>query len=351
MAAPIAAASPVAAAVNRSGRSGPRLSSAWRRTLRAGLRNLPAVASLACFVVVSSLLIIINKEVLVDDGFRFPFALTSMGQFVSALSAIPFAASGVASIKPPPSRRELLGKVLPTALFSAVTMFTGNYAYLYLSVAFIQILKAFTPAMTMVMLVAMGIEGWSGLVVLSVLMIAAGTGLSALIESSTPSFHLVGFIAFMISAVTEAGRVVWFQVALGDLKYNVFETMLYLSPITGAILGAMSLLTEWDGLTAPGGGFAKIWASPGLYSAALGMSCLVNLTTFIAIRQSSSLTFKVVGCVKNAVIVMAGVLFMGEAVSLWQVVGYSLSLAGFFVYSAAKMNAAPAKSDDDAKEK
>jgi len=60
---------------------------------------------------------------------------------------------------------------------------------------------------------------------------------------------------------------------------------------------------------------------------------------------------QVVGCVKNAVIVMAGVLFMGEAVSLWQVVGYSLSLAGFFVYSAAKMNAAPAKSDDDAKEK
>lgn len=62
MAAPIAAASPAAAAVNRSGRSGRRLSSAWRRTLRAGLRNLPAVASLACFVVVSSLLIIINKE-------------------------------------------------------------------------------------------------------------------------------------------------------------------------------------------------------------------------------------------------------------------------------------------------
>lgn len=81
--------------------------------------------------------------------------------------------------------------------------------------------------------------------------------------------------------------------ALGDLKYNVFETMLYLSPVTGALLGAMSLLTEWDGLTAPGGGFAKMWASPGLYTTALGMSCLVNLTTFVAIRQSSSLTFKV----------------------------------------------------------
>lgn len=127
-------------------------------------------------------------------------------------AAVPVWLTGAATIKPPPSRRELLDKVLPTALFSAVTMFTGNYAYLYLSVAFIQILKAFTPAMTMIMLVVMRIELWSGLIALSVLMIAAGTGLSALIESATPSFHLVGFISFMISAVTEAGRVVWFQV-------------------------------------------------------------------------------------------------------------------------------------------
>lgn len=306
------------------------------------LKYFPTVASLACFVVVSSLLIIINKEVLVDDGFRFPFSLTCMGQFSSALSAVPFALSGVVSIKPLPSRREVLDKILPTAIFSAVTMFTGNYAYLYLSVAFIQILKALTPAMTLLLLILMGIERWSGLTFLSVIMIAIGTGVSALIESATPSFHLIGFLSFMISSATEAGRVVWFQVAMGELQFNVFDTMLYLAPVTGCLLGLMALLTEREGMMAPGGGFAKMWATPWLYAAALGMSCLVNLTTFIAIRQSSSLTFKVVGCVKNAVIVMVGVLFMGEAVSVWQGLGYSISLAGFFIYSATKM-AAPRK--------
>jgi uncharacterized membrane protein YgcG len=216
-----------------------------------------------------------------------------MGQFSSALSAVPFALSGVVSIKPLPSRRDVMDKILPTALFSAVTMFTGNYAYLYLSVAFIQILKALTPAMTLLLLILMGIERWSGLTFLSVIMIAIGTGVSALIESATPSFHLIGFLSFMISSATEAGRVVWFQVAMGELHFNVFDTMLYLAPVTGCLLGLMALLTEREGMMAPGGGFAKMWATPGLYAAALGMSCLVNLTTFIAIRQSSSLTFKV----------------------------------------------------------
>lgn len=80
---------------------------------------------------------------------------------------------------------------------------------------------------------------------------------------------------------------------MGKLHYNVFESLIYLSPVTGTILLLLSAAIEWTPMTAPGGGFAKMWASPGLYTAALAMSFLVNMTTYIAIRQSSSLTFKV----------------------------------------------------------
>jgi hypothetical protein len=55
--------------------------------------------------------------------------------------ALPFVATGLVKVRPPPSLDEVRDKILPTALCSAVTMFTGNFAYIYLSVAFIQILK------------------------------------------------------------------------------------------------------------------------------------------------------------------------------------------------------------------
>jgi len=42
--------------------------------------------------------------------------------------------------------------MLPVGLFMALTLWTGNEVYLYLSVAFIQMLKAFTPVITMMAL-------------------------------------------------------------------------------------------------------------------------------------------------------------------------------------------------------
>lgn len=42
--------------------------------------------------------------------------------------------------------------MLPVGLFMAITLWTGNEVYLYLTVAFIQILKAFTPIITMMAL-------------------------------------------------------------------------------------------------------------------------------------------------------------------------------------------------------
>ena len=42
--------------------------------------------------------------------------------------------------------------MLPVGLFMALTLWTGNEVYLYLTVAFIQMLKAFTPVITMLAL-------------------------------------------------------------------------------------------------------------------------------------------------------------------------------------------------------
>lgn len=49
-------------------------------------------------------------------------------------------------------------RMLPVGLFNAVTLMFGNAVYLYLSVAFIQMLKAFTPVITMLGLFLVALE-------------------------------------------------------------------------------------------------------------------------------------------------------------------------------------------------
>jgi hypothetical protein len=56
------------------------------------------------------------------------------------------------------SRSYWLRRIMPVGFFMAATLWAGNLVYLYLSVSFIQMLKAFTPVITMVALFIAGLE-------------------------------------------------------------------------------------------------------------------------------------------------------------------------------------------------
>lgn len=109
---------------------------------------------------------------------------------------------------------------------------------------------------------------------------------------------------------------------------------MFLGPPTAAVLLTASLIWEWEGLT-KGGGFGLMAGNPALYALGLLMGFAVNLSTASAIRATSGLTFKVFGCLKNVLVVVAGVL-LGDQVSGLQVGSYGLSIAGFCMYSWAK---------------
>ncbi len=64
--------------------------------------------------------------------------------------------SGVVHLRNPPDLSFTLTHLLPVAASFAATLFLGNFAYLGLSVAFIQILKAFTPAVTLIVSIMLG---------------------------------------------------------------------------------------------------------------------------------------------------------------------------------------------------
>lgn len=135
----------------------------------------------------------------------------------------------------------------------------GNAAYMYLSVAFIQMLKAGTPVVVMMMLSLSGVEYMSPQVGFSTMIMAGGTLLTSLGEVK---WHTLGFILMMLSELTEAGRCVITQhvlkvllkqhifvtswlfhkltlntfytliIALQNLKFSVLESQYYLSPGT-----------------------------------------------------------------------------------------------------------------------
>ncbi len=108
----------------------------------------------------------------------------------------------------------------------------------------------------------------------------------------------------------------------------------WLGPPTAVILFIGSYFREYDGLVEVG--FALIRAKPLWYAFALVLGFAVNMSTAMAIQATSSLTFKVVGCVKNAVVIWFGVL-LGDRVQGVQMLGNTVAMAGFLLYSRMKL--------------
>ena len=170
---------------------------------------LPAFLSALAFCAASSGIILLNKYIVSVVGFRLPMTLSLLGMVFSFV-----ASAAVTSLTPwvPRSveptldfsmRRSFpVSGLRPSALMRracidwwllppppwqiglliALTLYFGNLAYVTLSVSFLQMLKASTPILVMVLMFAARLETPSLPMVVSVLVIALGTLLAALGE-------------------------------------------------------------------------------------------------------------------------------------------------------------------------
>ena len=68
----------------------------------------------------------------------------------------------------------------------------------------------------------------------------------------------------------------------------------------------------------------------------VALSFAVNISTYAAIKCSSSTTVKVVGCLKNALLMWFGILYQGDVVSSTQWQGFALSTGGFLLYAYSR---------------
>jgi hypothetical protein len=75
----------------------------------------------------------------------------------------------------------------------------------------------------------------------------------------------------------------------------------------------------------------------GLFLLAACMGFAVNTLAYATIKLTGSLTLKVLGTVKNALVIMTAVVLYAEVVTGIQATGYILSTVAFGAYTAIKM--------------
>jgi drug/metabolite transporter (DMT)-like permease len=295
--------------------------------------HLPKVALWVCL---SSSVILSNKFILTEAGFPFPVTLTFWHQGLSSVLAWFLHASKFEG-----AERKRLGwknyfiYVMPIGLIFGPILWFGNAAYLTLSVSFVQMVKAFMPALVYFAGILFRLQQFSSskLVVMSI--IIAGTCLASYGELS---FDAVGFSYLLSSLVLEAIRICLLQVVLQSpaVKLNPIQTLMYVSPLTSILLFIVALVQEWSMVAQASFTFsAKLMCLILLGNGLLAFA--LNLVMFRVIKDLDGLTVNIAGVVKDCVLICFSWSVFNSPLSLTQLCGYAVALVGVFKYNIDKL--------------
>lgn len=139
--------------------------------------------------------------------------------------------------------RVYLRAIVPIGVFFSLSLICGNLTYLYLSVAFIQMLKATTPVAVLLASWGMGVSQPSLKVFLNVMVIVFGVVLASLGEIR---FVMIGFLYQLGGIVFEAMRLTMVQRLLSsaDFKMDPLVSLYYFAPVCATMNLIVALLWE-----------------------------------------------------------------------------------------------------------
>ena len=282
--------------------------------------------------------------------------------------------------------RVYLRAIVPIGLFFSLSLICGNITYLYLSVAFIQMLKVgragLVPSSSLfplwhryrVMLtaepvafqastpVAVLLAGWAlgtskpnMKVLFNVSFIVVGVVIASFGEIK---FVLVGFVFQIAGIVFEAVRLVMVQRLLSSAEYKMdpLVSLYYFAPVCAVMNGVLSLVFELPHLTMDHIWNVGVWnlLANAMVAFALNVSVVFlvrashlgecrsgfPLQTFhheadskpTQIGKTSSLVLTLCGVLKDILLVAASMMIWATSVSALQMFGYSIALGGLVYY-------------------
>ena len=155
------------------------------------------------YLVASPTAILVNKILMKDYGFGYPVLVSALGQSMTAVCA--YVAVRFFGVSIENGRRVEGSSMLLLGGMSALALVLGQYPYLYLTVAFIQMLKAFSPAYMVIFLYCLGVEYPSRSVIFCVLGLSICTCIAS---AGEVHFNLIGVLFMAAASCSDALRLV-----------------------------------------------------------------------------------------------------------------------------------------------
>ncbi|TGZ81749.1 TPT-domain-containing protein [Ascodesmis nigricans] len=290
--------------------------------------SLPNWVYVAFWIATSSAVILFNKWILYDQ--KFPIFLTTWHMLFATIATQLLAR--FTSILEERHNVRLSGymysrAILPIGVCFSLGLVLNNRAYLFLSVSFIQMLKATTPVVVLLLSWLLGIKSINMKTMTNIYIIVFGVIVASYGEVA---FEWNGFIAQVAGIGFEATRLALIDKLLNkpDQKMDPLVSLYYFAPICTVCNVLMYLIFEAGKMT--GQDLARI----GFWTLMLngGAAFALNMAVLFVIGKTSSVTYTLCGVLKDILLVSCSVIFMSSTVTALQFLGYGIALVGLVIH-------------------
>ena len=286
------------------------------------------------WIVLSSVLILLNKHILSTAGFNFPVTLVLAHMTFCSLCAVVSKLCGWITVPHLGGPLVYCARFVPVGLCFAASLALGNAAYLFISVAFVQMLKASTPVATLLVSLCLGLERPSCRLAFYVMLVSSGI-IASCVAQINPS--VPGVLLQLSAILCEAVKLCLVNILLTSrgLKLSPVASLYFIAPLCAAALLPVWALFEAPRLAARGTeAFTAVGG--GIFAVNLCLAYILNIATMALIQNTSALTLNVAGVIKDLILIGYSVAVTGAMVSTTQYSGYFVAFIGVTAYSSYK---------------
>lgn len=248
--------------------------------------------------------------------------------------------------------------IVPIGILYSASLVCSNLVYIYLSVAFIQMLKAAAPASVLMVGYAFGTDSWHAGTFGNVCVIVFGVMLASYGEVA---FSLIGFLFQLGGLIFESIRLIMVQKLLNPVnatplpgsdeeekaredegkdiivekpnyKMDPLVSLYYYAPVCAVMNTLVALIFEVP--TFDFNDLNKVGVFTLIANAAVAF--MLNVASVFLIGKTSSLVLTLCGVLKNCGIIFASILLFGTHITELQWIGYSIATLGLIYYSLGR---------------
>ncbi|KAD4180282.1 hypothetical protein E3N88_28873 [Mikania micrantha] len=294
----------------------------------------------AIWIFLSFTVIVYNKYILDRKMYNWPYPISLTMIHMGFCSSLAYILVNVIKLVEPVqmTRDVYLKSVVPIGLLYSLSLWLSNSAYIYLSVSFIQMLKALMPVAVYSIGVLFKKESFKTQTMSNMLSISFGVAIAAYGEAQFNTFG----VALQLGAVCfEATRLVLIQILLTSkgITFNPITSLYYVAPCCLAFLSVPWMLVEFPNLRDTSSFHFDyfIFGTNSICAFAL------NLAVFLLVGKTSALTMNVAGFVKDWLLIAFSWSVIKDTVTPINLFGYVIAFLGVGYYNHAKLQALKAK--------